>query len=169
MIILFQNILFSNFWHALAVLSYLSKLKRGVSTFWCTFSAYFFHINVPYLIPYQLTKFQYQTRFPSQNIKQYIFLNSYRIDNVMTLEFIFSHLLKLWLTEGNKGHQGNPKIWISREQKKLLRAVICWKKERQQTQALSWTGCYKYQKFSSAFLVLTFFEVCNLRGGFEPW
>ena len=85
-------------------------VKRGVSTFWCTFSAYFFHINVPYLIPYQLTKFQYQTQFPSQNIKQYIFLNSYQIDNVMTLEFIFNHLLKLWLTEGNKGHQGNPKI-----------------------------------------------------------
>ena len=39
------------------------------------FCIFFFHKNVTYLILYQLTKFQYQT-FPSQYIKQDIFLNS---------------------------------------------------------------------------------------------
>ena len=40
------------------------KIKRGSGTnFWCTFSAGFFHTNVPYLIFYRLTKFQYHTFF----------------------------------------------------------------------------------------------------------
>ena len=33
----------------------------------------FFHKNIPYLILYQLTMFQYQTYFSSQDIKQYVF------------------------------------------------------------------------------------------------
>ena len=69
----FQN----SFLHALAVWCYLLKLKRGVGL---VFSACFVHTfpyNVPYLILYQLTKFQYQSHFLSQDIKQDVFLNSF--------------------------------------------------------------------------------------------
>ena len=43
------------------------------------FRMIFFHKNVPYLILYQFTKFQYHAFFPSQEIKQEV-LNSY-LDN----------------------------------------------------------------------------------------
>ena len=43
----------------MAVLGFLLKLKRGLGLALVTFSAwFFFHKNVPYLILYQLTKFQ---------------------------------------------------------------------------------------------------------------
>ena len=36
-----------------------SKIKKGFGiSFWCTFSAWLSHANAPYLILYQLTKFQ---------------------------------------------------------------------------------------------------------------
>ena len=38
--------------------------------------AYFLQKNVPYWKPHQLATFQWQTYFPSQDIKQYVFLNS---------------------------------------------------------------------------------------------
>ena len=42
-------------------------------------AAHFLHISsmkiFPYLMPYQLTKFQYQTFYTTQDIKQYVFLN----------------------------------------------------------------------------------------------
>ena len=43
------------------------KNQKGVceTSFWSTFSAGFFHKNVPYLILYQWTKFQCHTFFPS--------------------------------------------------------------------------------------------------------
>ena len=51
--------------------------KKGFGTsFWWTFSAYFFHKTVSYLIFYQLTKFQHQNFFFSQDIKKYAFLSS---------------------------------------------------------------------------------------------
>ena len=57
--------------HVLAVLGYLAKLIRGLGiTFRAYFFAYFFQINVSYLILYQLTKLQYQTYFLFQDIKQ---------------------------------------------------------------------------------------------------
>ena len=84
MIILFQNILLfqnnlsyyltlkSNFLPAMAVLGYLTKLKSGLEL---ASGAHFLYIgfsnkNVPYLIPYQWTKFQCHNFFPSQDIKQ---------------------------------------------------------------------------------------------------
>ena len=58
-------------------LSKYLTIKRGSGTsFWCTFSAWFFHKNVFYLILYQRTKFQCHTFFPSQDIKQNV-LSSY--------------------------------------------------------------------------------------------
>ena len=55
----------------MAVLGYLTKLKRGLGLFffWCTFPARFFHRNVPYLILDQLTKFESHTLFHSQSNK----------------------------------------------------------------------------------------------------
>ena len=53
-----------------------NKNKKGSGTsFWCILSARFFHKNVPYLIFYQLTTFQCQTFFPSQDIKKNVLLN----------------------------------------------------------------------------------------------
>ena len=55
----------------MAVLGYLPKLKRGLGL---VSDAHFLHDfsskNVPYLILYQWTKFQYHIFFPSQDIKQ---------------------------------------------------------------------------------------------------
>ena len=43
----------------MAVLGYLPKLKSGLElAFGADFLAWFFHTNAPYLILYQLTKFQ---------------------------------------------------------------------------------------------------------------
>ena len=47
-----------------------SKIKKGSGTsFWCTFSAYFFHKNVS-LILCLCTKLHCHTFFPSQDTKQ---------------------------------------------------------------------------------------------------
>ena len=57
----------------MAVLGYLPKLKRSLDVaFGAHFQHdfFFFHKNVPYLILYQLTKFQCPNFFPSQGIKQ---------------------------------------------------------------------------------------------------
>ena len=41
---------FKNFMHAMTVLGYLAKLiKVSGANFWCTFSAWFFYKNVPFL------------------------------------------------------------------------------------------------------------------------
>ena len=75
---LFQNTLFLKEFLACNDCFWLfSKTKKGSgASFWCTFSACFFHKNVPYLILYQLTKFQCHTLFLSQDIKQNV-LSSY--------------------------------------------------------------------------------------------
>ena len=46
--------------------------KRPGTIFCCIFAAYFFHQNFPYLMLYRLSKFQYQTYFPSQDIKHIV-------------------------------------------------------------------------------------------------
>ena len=61
----------------MAILGYLPKLKRVLS-FWCSFSAWFLHKNIPYLILYLWTKFQFHKFF--QDIKQNVLLRSY-LDN----------------------------------------------------------------------------------------
>ena len=62
----------------MAVLGYLAKLKRGLGV---AFDAHFLHDifvkNIPYLILYQWTKFQYHTFFLSQDIKRNMLLSSY--------------------------------------------------------------------------------------------
>ena len=62
----------------MAVLGYLAKLEKGLGL---SFQAHFLHDfpikNVPYLILYQLTKFQRHTLFLSQDIKQNLLSSSY--------------------------------------------------------------------------------------------
>ena len=62
---------------AVAILVYLPKLKRGLGL---AFGVHFLHDfsikNIPYLIFYQLTKFQWHT-FLFQDIMQNILLSSY--------------------------------------------------------------------------------------------
>ena len=62
----------------MAVLGYLAKLEKGLGL---SFQAHFLHNfsvkNVPYLILYQLTKFQCHTLFLSQDIKQNVLSSSY--------------------------------------------------------------------------------------------
>ena len=67
-----------------------------------------FHKNSPYLIPYQLTKFQWHTFFPSQDM-------CYYLDKKLLIRFIFDHLLKQWPPWKTRGKDGNKKIWISRK------------------------------------------------------
>ena len=80
---LFDNSL-SNFWFVKEFLAcnscfgLFNKIKKGFGiNFWCTFSAWFFHKNVPYLIIYQLSL--KVTSF-LQDIKQNTLLRSY-LDN----------------------------------------------------------------------------------------
>ena len=50
-----------------------SKIKNGSGTsFWYPFSAYYFNKSFHYVILYQLTKFLYQTFFPSRDIKKFM-------------------------------------------------------------------------------------------------
>ena len=125
MIILFQNILFlKEFLACNGCFGLFTKIKKGSGTsFWCTFSAWFFHKNVPYLILYQWTKFQCHTLFLSQDIKQNMLLTSY-LDkwwHHKLLRFFLNHPLKRWLTGKKRGEDKNTKIWISWDQKELFR------------------------------------------------
>ena len=95
-----------------------TKIKRGSGTsFWCTFSAWFFHKTFFYLILYKQTKFQCHTAFPSQDIK--FLFRQLMISE--TIRFKLDQSLKQWLTGRKRGEDGNTKISISRERKVLFR------------------------------------------------
>ena len=124
LIILFQNILLSKeFLVCIGCLKLFIKTKKGSGTcFWCAYSAYFFHKNGPYVMLDKMTKFQYQTYFPSQDVKQYMFLNSC-IANwwcIINLRFIFDHPLEQWLT-GGRGEERINFFWTTSQRKKLFR------------------------------------------------
>ena len=124
MIILFQNILFSNeFLACNACFMLFTKIKKESQTsFWCTFSKWFFHENVPYLILYLWIKFQCYTFFLSQDIKQSVIKFSFRqLITSRTLRFVFNHQLKQWPKRSKSGVDENTKIWISQEWKELFR------------------------------------------------
>ena len=73
-----------------------------------------FSVNMVLVLHNQLTKFQYQNYFPSEGIKQYVFLNSCLANwwQHKLLRFIFSYLLEQWLRGEKKNEDGNTKIWI---------------------------------------------------------
>ena len=117
----FQNILFlKEFLACKGCFGLFTKIKKGFGTsFWCTFSAWFFHKNVIYLILYQWPKFQHHTFFPFQDIKQNGLLSSYL--GIINFEIYLRSSSQEWLTERKKGECGNTKIWISWEGKGLVR------------------------------------------------
>ena len=120
---LFQSILFSSeFLACNGCFGLSTKIKKGSGTrFRCTFSAWFFHKDVPYSILYLWTKFQCHTFSPSEDIKHTVLLSSY-LDkwwHYKLLRFIFNHPLKQWPRGRKSGEDGNTKIRISREQKEL--------------------------------------------------
>ena len=110
-----------------------TKIKKGSGiSLWASFCAWFFHKNVPYLMLYQLTKFQCHIFFPSQDIKQNVLLSSY------SWGCIFHHPRKQLLTGKKKIGRRNTKVWISGEWKEIfrwnkkyffiiIRAMIWWK------------------------------------------
>ena len=106
LIILFKITYFlKNFLHALAVLDYLPKSKKGAGTrFWGTFSAWFLHENAPYSTLYQWEKFQCHTFFPSQDIKQNVSLSSY-------LNSSWHHKLKIYRGLSSKAMADREKKW----------------------------------------------------------
>ena len=73
----------------MGVLSNLPKLKRGLGL---AFSTHFLHENVPYLILYQLAKFQCYTHFSLQDVKKNVLLKVHlcRFENLP----IYSNLYK---------------------------------------------------------------------------
>ena len=103
MIIHIQNILFLKEILACNVcFGLFSKIKKGSrASFCCTFSAWFFHKNVSYLILYQWTKFQCHTLFLSQDIKQNVLLSFY-------LDHWWHYKLKdfSWISLWSNGWQG---------------------------------------------------------------
>ena len=76
-----------------------TKIKKGPRiNFWCTISAWVFHTNAPYLMLYQLTKFQ--RRIFLQDIKRNVLLSSYyTIDDVINFKIYFRSSSKN-MTEG---------------------------------------------------------------------
>ena len=144
MIILFQNIWFLKvFLVCNEYIGLFTKFKKGSGiSFWCTFSVWFFHTNTPYLILYQLTKFQCHTFYPSQDIKRNVLLSSY-LDNwdVINLKIYLQHPIKQWPNGGNEGKSGIQKFEFLKNEKNFLdevksifhnylRAIICWIKEK---------------------------------------
>ena len=118
MIIPFRNILFlKKVLASNGCFGLFTKIKKGSGTsFWCTFSAWFFHKNVSYLILYQWKKFQYHTFFHSQDIKPNVLFSSYldsswcHVISSWYSWFIFDEALKQWLTERKK--EGKMEIQI---------------------------------------------------------
>ena len=128
MIISFQNTLFlKEFLACTDFFGLFTKIKKGSGTsVWCTISAWFFHKNVGYLTPHQW-RFQHDTFFPSEDIKQNVWLSFY-------LDSWWHHKLEdlSWIKlssndwqgekEGRKrGEGGKTQTWIPRERKQLFR------------------------------------------------
>ena len=122
MIILFQNILvLKKFIACNGCFELLTKIKKGSGTsFWCIFSAWFFHKNVPCLILYQWTKFHCDTFFPFQDIKQNVFLSSYLDCWWCHIRFILDQALKEWLTGRKEGEDGIQKFKYLQNEKSFL-------------------------------------------------
>ena len=104
-----------SFFHKLALLRDWSG-----TSFWCTFSAYFSHKKCSSLNT-QLTKFQYQTFFPSEDTKQCVFQFLFRqLMTSETLRFIFNHLLEQLMTREKSGRGEYKNLNILRIKKSFL-------------------------------------------------
>ena len=127
MIIRFKSVLLlKDFLACNGCFGLFSKTKKGSGTsFWCTFSAWFFHKNIPYLILYQWTKFHCHILFRQLMMSKisWIFLDS---------------PLKQWLMGEKRGKTKIQKFEYLKNEKSLLneikniflsfwRAIIWWK------------------------------------------
>ena len=138
MIIHFQNILvLKEFIACNGCFRSFTKIKKGSGTsFWCTFSKWFVHKNVPYLILYRWIKFQCHTFFDSQDIKQ-----KFIFRQMMTCKLEDLSWIKLWGNDwqGEKeGKMEKQKFEYLKNKKSFLdeienmfhsfwRAIIWWK------------------------------------------
>ena len=125
MIIPFQKILLlKEFLACNDCFGLFTKIKRGSgNSFWCTFSAWFFHKNVFYLILYQWGNFQCHNSFsnPRYQTKYVIKFIFRQLMMSQTIRFMFDQPIKQCLTERKREEDGNTKIWKFREWKKLFR------------------------------------------------
>ena len=115
------------------VLGYLPKLKKGLElTFGAHFLHGFFHTNAPYLILYQLTKFQRYIFL--QNTKQNVLLSSYLHNwwrHKLYDYYIQSSSKKITEGEGMRGSQNyNFLDEVKSIFHKYFNAIICWIKEK---------------------------------------
>ena len=111
MIILIQNTLFlKEFLACNGCFELFSKMKKGSgASFWCTFSAWFFHKNVPNLILYQWTKFQCHNLFFSLDIKQNVLLSSnLEVDDIINFKIFLGSNSKAMADRKKK--EGTTKI-----------------------------------------------------------
>ena len=121
MIILLQNIWFlKEFLACNDCFGLLSKIKKGSgASIWWTFSARFFHKNVPYLILYQWTKFQCYILFLSQDTNKMLLSSYLENDDIMNFKIFLGSISKA-MADMEKKTGWNMKIGISREWKELL-------------------------------------------------
>ena len=118
-IILLQYILFlKEFFACNGCFGLFTKIEMGSgASFWCTFSAWLFHKNVPCLILYQWTRVQCHTFFPSQDIKQSCYVLLYTIDDVINF--------KMYLRSNSKATGDKEK---KRGRRKYKNLNILWTK-----------------------------------------
>ena len=91
----------------------ICKIMKGSRTgFWYIICACFFHKNTPYLILYQMRKFQCHIFFPSWDIKQIVLLSSY-------LDIVDVITSKIYLESSSKPMVDREKLWRSWKYKNL--------------------------------------------------
>ena len=96
----------------MAVLGYLPKLKRSLGLAFGAHVLHVFSAKVSLFNTLSMTKFQYHTFFPSQDIKQNVLLSSYlAIDDVINF--------KIYLQTTSKAMTGREKKRQGRKYKNL--------------------------------------------------
>ena len=123
----------------MAVLGYLGKLKRGLGL--ASGTAWFFHNNVPYSIPYQSmdkVSMSHLISFSRYQTKCDIKFLFRQLMSSWTLRFFLRSTSKAMVDSEKKREDKNTKIWMSREWKELFRSnksifhsfwrpIILWK------------------------------------------
>ena len=131
MIVPFQNILFLKQFACNGCL-------ESKTSFWCTFSASFFHKNVPYLILYQIqcsTLYLFSfSRYQTECVIK-------AISGVINFKIYLPSSSKPMADREKRGEDENTKIWCLDNEQSFLdeiknifcnysRAVIWWKKKK---------------------------------------
>ena len=102
-------------------------IKRSGTGFCCTFSAWFFHKNVIYLIlsmdKVSMSYFFSFSRYQTKCVIEFLFR---QLMMSWTLRFIFNHPLMQWSTGRKRRKDRNTKNWIYWEWKELFR----WNKKQ---------------------------------------